>query len=398
MKESGLLEGMVVLDLSRVLAGPYCGMILADMGATVIKIENPDGGDDSRRLGPFAGEGSYYYVNYNRSKLGCTLNLRDPEAKEMFKEMVKKADVVIENYRPGTMEKLGLGYDVLKEVNPGIIYGSVSAFGHTGPYSKRAGYDIVAQASAGLMSATGWPGGSPTRTGTPIGDVLSGLNLAIGILAAMVNKQRTGLGEKVDIALADSVASAMTNANMIYQATGQLPTRNGNRDPAAYPYDSFPASDGDVIIAVANDKLFAILCNVMGQPQWITDPRFAENKGRVEHYELLREMVGSWTRQYTVDELDRMLNEAGCPATPVNTVDRVMADPQIAGTREMFPAVEQPGMGRVEITATAQKLTRTKAYPRKAAPDLGEDNAAVFGRLLGLDEEKLSQLKEKGVI
>lgn len=398
MEEKGLLEGVVVLDLSRVLAGPYCGMLLADMGATVIKVENPDGGDDSRRLWPFVGEGSAYYVNYNRSKLGCTLNLRDPEAKEIFKEMVKRADIVIENYRPGTMEKLGLGYDVLKEVNPGIIYGSVSAFGHTGPYSKRAGYDIVAQAAAGLMSVTGWPDGSPTRTGTPIGDVLSGLNLTVGILAAMVNKQRTGLGEKVDIALADAVASAMTNANMIYQATGVLPSRNGNRDPAAYPYDSFPAADGEVIIAIANDKLFAILCEVMERPDLITDLRFAENKDRVEYYEDLRQIVRDWSRQYTVDELDRMLNDAGCPATPVNTIDRVMADPQIAEDRGMFPVIRQPGMGSLPITATAQKLSRTKAYPRKAAPGLGEDNAAVFGELLGFDEEKLAELKEKGII
>ena len=178
---NGLLEEVIVLDLTRVLAGPYCGMIMADMGATVIKIENPDGGDDTRKMGPFINGNSVYYVNFNRSKLGCTLNLKDVEAKEIFKEMVKKADIVIENYRPGTMEKLGLGYDVLKEINPGIIYGSISGFGHTGPYSKRAGYDIIGQAMGGLMSTTGWPNGEPTRTGTPMGDVLGGLNLTIGI-------------------------------------------------------------------------------------------------------------------------------------------------------------------------------------------------------------------------
>ena len=173
--EKGLLDGVIVLDLTRVLAGPYCGMILADMGATVIKLENPKGGDDTRKMGPFINENSVYYANFNRSKLGCTLNLKDPDAKAMFLELVKKADVVIENYRPGTMEKLGLGYDVLKEVNPGIIYGSVSGFGHTGPFSKRAGYDIVGQAMGGLMSTTGWPGGPATRVGTPMGDVLGGL-------------------------------------------------------------------------------------------------------------------------------------------------------------------------------------------------------------------------------
>ena len=227
--EKGLLEGIVILDLTRVLAGPYCGALLADMGATVIKVEQPGKGDDSRSMGPFINDQSVYFANFNRSKMGVTLNLKAPEAKEIFKEMVKKADVVIENYRPGTMEKLGLGYDVLKEINPGIIYGACSGFGHTGPYSKRAGYDIVGQAMGGLMSTTGWPGGPATRCGTPMGDVLGGLNLTVGVLAALVNKQRTGLGEKVDVALVDSVASAMENITMIYQSTGRIPQRIGNR-------------------------------------------------------------------------------------------------------------------------------------------------------------------------
>lgn len=265
--EKGLLEGIVILDLTRVLAGPYCGALLADMGATVIKVEQPGKGDDSRSMGPFINDQSVYFANFNRSKMGVTLNLKAPEAKEIFKEMVKKADVVIENYRPGTMEKLGLGYDVLKEINPGIIYGACSGFGHTGPYSKRAGYDIVGQAMGGLMSTTGWPGGPATRCGTPMGDVLGGLNLTVGVLAALVNKQRTGLGEKVDVALVDSVASAMENITMIYQSTGRIPQRIGNRYESTYPYDVFPASDGDVVIAAGNAKLWKILCSVMGSPE-----------------------------------------------------------------------------------------------------------------------------------
>lgn len=212
----GLLDGIVVLDLGRVLACPYAATMMADMGATVIKIENPKGGDDTRKMGPFVNGNSVYYANFNRGKVGVTLNLKEPEGKEIFKEMVKKADVVLENYRPGTMEKLGLGYDVLKEVNPGIIYGSISGFGHTGPLSKRAGYDIVGQAMGGLMSTTGWPDGPATRTGTPMGDVLGALNMTVGVLAALVNKQRTGKGEKVDVALVDSVAAAMENITMIY--------------------------------------------------------------------------------------------------------------------------------------------------------------------------------------
>ena len=395
---SGLLDGVTVLDLTRVLAGPFSGMLLADMGARVIKIENPDGGDDTRKMGPFINGNSVYYANFNRSKLGCTLNLKAPEGKAIFLEMVKKADVVLENYRPGTMEKLGLGYDVLKEVNPGIIYGAVSGFGHTGPYSKRAGYDIVGQAMGGMMSTTGWPGGAPTRTGTPLGDVLGGLNLAIGVLAALVSKQKTGLGEKVDVALVDSVASAMENITMIYQAEGRIPQRIGNRYESTYPYDVFPAMDGDVVIAAGNNKLYGILCDVMGKPELKEDPRFLNVKDRVAHHEEMREIVVAWTEQHTISEVDKLLNDAGCPACPVNTIDRMVKDPQIADARGMFPEIDQPGIGRIHVTATAQKLTRTKSCPRKAAPLLGEDNAAVYGEFLNYDENKLAELKKIGAI
>lgn len=397
-ENKGLLEGIVVLDLTRVLAGPYCGTLIADMGATVIKVENPIGGDDSRSMGPFINGNSVYYANFNRSKLGCTLNLKTSEGKEIFKELVKKADIVIENYRPGTMEKLGLGYDELKKVNPAIIYGAVSGFGHTGPLSKRAGYDIIGQAMGGLMSTTGWPGGPATRSGTPLGDVLGGLNLAIGILAALVNREKTGLGEKVDVALVDSVASAMENITMIYQATGRIPQRIGNRYESTYPYDSFPANDGDVIIAAGNNKLFSILCEIMEQPELKNDSRFLDVKSRVANHDDLFEIVSTWTKKYSVEEIDKKLNDAGCPASIVNTIDRLVVDRQIAGAREMFPEIEQPGIGKLQITACPQKLTRTKSYPRKAAPLLGEDNIDIYGKLLGFDENKIKELKEKGII
>lgn len=396
--EQGLLDGIVVLDLTRVVAGPFCGMLMADMGATVIKVENPNGGDDSRQMGPFINGHSVYYANFNRSKTGCTLNLKADEGKEIFKEMVKKADIVIENYRPGTMEKLGLGYDVLKEVNPAIIYGAVSGFGHTGPLSKRAGYDIVGQAMGGLMSTTGWSDGPATRSGTPLGDVLGGLNLCIGVLAALVNRQKTGLGEKVDVALVDSVVSAMENITMIYQATGRIPQRIGNRYESTYPYDSFPAKDGDVIIAAGNNKLFSILCKVMGQPELTEDTRFSEVKDRVANHASLRTIISAWTENYTISEIDKMLNDAGCPACAVNTIDRMVVDPQIAVARDMFPEIDQPGIGKLHITATAQKLTRTKSFPRKPAPMLGEDNSTIYKQFLGFDKAKLADLKEKKVI
>lgn len=394
----GLLDGIVVLDLGRVLACPYAATMLADMGATVIKIENPKGGDDTRKMGPFINDNSVYYANFNRGKVGVTLNLKEPEGKEIFKEMVKKADVVLENYRPGTMEKLGLGYDVLKEINPGIIYGSVSGFGHTGPLSKRAGYDIVGQAMGGLMSTSGWPGGPATRSGTPLGDVLGALNMTVGVLAALVNKQKTGLGEKVDVALVDSVAAAMENITMIYQSTGRVPQRIGNRYESTYPYDTFPTKDGDVVIAAGNNKLYSILCNVMGRPELIEDPRFKEVKDRVANHAAMREEIVPWTQQHTIDEVDKLLNDAGCPACPVNTLDRLVVDPQIAGDRKMFPVIDQPGIGKLAITAIPQHLTRTSSQPRKAAPLLGEDNAAIYGEMLGFDAAKLDALKEKGVI
>ena len=397
-ENKGLLEGIVVLDLTRVLAGPYCGTLIADMGATVIKVENPIGGDDSRSMGPFINGNSVYYANFNRSKLGCTLNLKTFEGKEIFKELVKKADIIIENYRPGTMEKLGLGYDELKKVNPAIIYGAVSGFGHTGPLSKRAGYDIIGQAMGGLMSTTGWPGGPATRSGTPLGDVLGGLNLAIGILAALVNREKTGLGEKVDVALVDSVASAMENITMIYQATGRIPQRIGNRYESTYPYDSFPANDGDVIIAAGNNKLFSILCEIMEQPELKNDSRFLDVKSRVANHDDLFEIVSTWTKKYSVEEIDKKLNDAGCPASIVNTIDRLVVDRQIAEAREMFPEIKQPGIGKLQITACPQKSTRTRSYPRKAAPLLGEDNIDIYGKLLGFDENKIKELKEKGII
>lgn len=394
----GLLDGIVVLDLGRVLACPYAATLLADMGATVIKVENPNGGDDTRKMGPFVNGNSVYYANFNRSKVGVTLNLKEPEGKEIFKQMVKKADVVLENYRPGTMEKLGLGYDVLKEINPGIVYGSVSGFGHTGPLSKRAGYDIVGQAMGGLMSTSGWPGGPATRSGTPLGDVLGALNMTVGVLAALVNRQKTGLGEKVDVALVDSVAAAMENITMIYQSTGRVPQRIGNRYESTYPYDTFSTSDGDVVIAAGNNKLYAILCNVMGRPELIDDPRFKEVKDRVANHAEMRAEIEPWTKQHTIDEVDKLLNDAGCPACPVNTLDRLVVDPQIAGARGMFPVIDQPGIGELAITAIPQHLTRTSSQPRKAAPLLGEDNEAVYGKMLGFDKEKLAALKEKGVI
>lgn len=394
----GLLDGVVVLDLTRVLAGPYCAALMADMGATVYKIEQPGKGDDSRAMGPFQNGQSVYFINCNRGKMGCTLNLKAPEGKKLFLELVKKADVVLESYRPGTMEKLGLSYETLKAVNPGIIYGSISGYGQTGPYSKRAGYDIIGQAAGGLMSTTGWPGGSPTRTGTPMGDVLAGLSLAIGILAALNNKRVTGEGEKVDIALVDSVVSSMMNINMIYFTEGRIPQRIGNRYESTYPYDSFKTKDGDVIIGAGNDKLYRLLCQEMGREDLATDERFLTVSNRVANHEALGKIIEAWTMTQTVDEVADRLNKIGVPSSPINTVDRVAKDPQIAGDRNMFPVLDQPVAGKVKITNNQLKFTNHKADAHVPAPLLGQHNEDIFCGVLGLDKAELQRLKDEKVI
>lgn len=403
MMYEGLLKGCKVLDLTRVLAGPYCGMLLADMGAEVIKIELPGKGDDSRMNAPrVEGNGykeSAYYMNLNRNKRGMTLNLKDEKGKEIFRNLVKDADIVLENYRPGVMEKLGLGYDELRKINPKIVYGSVSGFGHFGPYSQRAGYDIIGQAMSGLMSTTGWPGGAPTRAGTAIADVVGGLNCTIGVLAAYMHAQQTGVGEKVDIALVDSMVSALEIINMIYLCDGRIPTRIGNRYEAIYPYDAFKASGEDnyVIIAAGNDKLYKILCGIMGQPELVTDPRFETNLLRVKNHDDLRAIVEAWTMKHTVDEIADSLNEAGCPACPIYTIDRVTKDPHIRDARQMFVECDHP-VGKLTITGNQLKFTNEPITEFRPAPLLGQHTYEILNEKLGLSKEDVDKLKEEGVL
>lgn len=392
------LEDVKVLDLSRVLAGPFCTMMLADMGAEVIKIEIPEKGDDSRGFPPFQNDQSAYFANMNRNKKGITLNLKNG-GKEIFMEMVKKADILIENYRPGTMEKLGLGYDVLKEINPSLIYGCVSGFGHTGPYSERAGYDIVGQAMSGLMSVTGWPGGEPTRTGGPMSDTMAGLSLTVGVLAALNYQRKTGIGQKVDIALVDSLVASMQIINQIYLVGGRLPERIGNRYESTYPYDTFPTKDGEnVVIGCANDKFWRLLCQLMGREELIDHPDMDINKKRVANHEMVRPIVEEWTKTKDSAELIDALLEKGIPASPIYNVKQVSEDPHIAGAREMFVEADYPGMGKIKVTNSHIKMSATKTGFRTPAPALGQHNSEIYKEWLGLEEEALAKLKDKGII
>lgn len=355
----GLLDGVKVLDLSRVLAGPYCTMMLADMGADVIKIEMPGRGDDSRANAPQVNGESAYFMNLNRNKKGMTLNLKSEEGKKIFKDLVKKADIVVENYRPGVMKKLGLDYEVLKEINPGIVYGVVSGFGQFGPYSQRAGYDIIGQAMSGLMSTTGWPDSPPTRTGTAIADVMAGASCAIGILAAYINKLKTGEGDMVDVSLVDSMVSSLEIINIIYLCTGRVPTRIGNRYEAIYPYDTFEAKDGMVVIGAGNDKLYGLLKKVIQDPE-LENPLFEKNIDRVNNHSILKPIIERWTKTLEIDRIVELLLDQGIPAAPVNTIERVTKDPHIAGAREMFVDMRHPVAGEIKITGNQIKLTNNK--------------------------------------
>ncbi len=393
----GLLSGVKVLDMTRVLAGPYCGMLLADMGADVIKIEVPEKGDDSRSNFPIINGESAYYMNLNRNKKGITLNLKSEEGKEIFRKLVEQSDIVLENYRPGVMERLGLGYEDLKKINPGIIYGAVSGFGHYGPYSQRAGYDIIGQAMSGLMSTTGWPGGEPTRTGTAIADVMAGISCCVGVLGAYINKLKTGEGDKVDVALVDSMVSSLEIINIIYLCTGKIPQRIGNRYEAIYPYDSFNASDGSVVIGAGNDKLFSMLCEVMGREELLEDQRFNSNNQRVLNNKELKPLVKEWTYKHTIDEIVETLLDKGVPASPVNTIDRVVSDPHIAGAREMFVEIDHPKAGKLTMTGNHLKFTNNKIEKFEPAPILGQHTEEILKEVLKYTDEEIADMKGKKV-
>jgi len=396
-EQRGALNGLRVVDLSRVLAGPFCTMMLADLGAEVIKVEQPEKGDDSRHFAPFRNGESAYFMNLNRNKKGITLNLKD-KGRDIFLELIKSADVLVENFRPGTMDKLGLGYAELKEVNPRLVYAAVSGFGDTGPYRLRPGYDIIGQAMGGLMSTTGWPGGEPTRSGTAMGDVLAGLSVTIGILAALRHRDQTGEGQKVDVALVDSVVASLEIITQIYLTEGRVPERIGNRYESCYPYDSFSANDGSVVIAAANDKLWQLVCQTIGQPELANDVRFDTNAKRVNRHAEIKPIIEHWTRQHCIDDIVSNMLDAGVPASPINTIDRLVNDPHIAVAREMFVDLEHPKAGPMKLTGAHIKLTGTPASLRTPAPLLGQHNQEIFGGLLGMAAESIKELQKEGIV
>ena len=392
----GALEGIRVLDLGRVLATPSGGALLGDLGAEVIKLERPVKGDDSRNFAPMKNGVSCYYKNFNRSKKGITLDLKN--GKDVFLELVKKVDVIIENFRPGTMEKMGLGYDELKKINPGLIYGSITGFGATGPYRERAGYDTMSQAWSGVMSITGWPGNDPVRCGASFGDVIGGLNLVIGVLAALRYRDKTGKGQMIDISLTDGCVTAEASMMQVYLTTGKIPTRNGNSYTSSAPGGGYHTKDSYIVINGSAPKFWAILCNLMEKPELIDDPKYKTNALRVQNRVELDKIVESWTMSKSTDELIEILLPKGFACAPILTLDQVAQNEQIAGARNMFPEIDDPEVGKMRFTNSAVKMSETMPEIRCPAPMLGQHNEDIYSSLLGFTSEKIQQLKDEGVI
>ena len=389
------LDGITVLDLTRVLSGPYCTMLLADLGARVIKVEQPGKGDDTRGWGPpFLQGESAYFLSINRNKESVTLDFKDADGRALLQRLIGQADVLVENFRPGTLAKLGLDYATLAAQHPRLVYCSISGFGHTGPRHREAGYDAVMQAEGGLMSITGAPDGSPFRLGVAIADIVSGMFAAQGITAALLARERTGRGQAVDIAMLDSVAALLTYQAGIFFATRTPPGRLGNRHPTIVPYETFRASDGEFVLAVGNDDQWRRFCEVAG----ITpDERFATNRQRVTAYAELKPLLDRTLAAQTRAGWIERLTRAGVPCGSVRDLGELFADPQIEA-REMVAEVAHARIGPLAVLGTPIKLSDTPGALRSAPPTLGQHTQAVLVDQLGVSAERYSTLKARGVV
>jgi crotonobetainyl-CoA:carnitine CoA-transferase CaiB-like acyl-CoA transferase len=389
------LDGITVVDLTRVLSGPYCTMLLADLGARVIKVEQPGKGDDTRAWGPpFVEKESAYFLSINRNKESVTLNLKAKEARYVLDRLVEKADVLVENFKPGTLTKLGLDYATLSARHPRLVYCSISGFGQTGPRAQEPGYDAVMQAEGGLMSITGAADGPAFRLGVAIADIVSGMFAAQGITTALLVRERTGRGQQVDIAMLDSVTALLSYQAGIYFATGVPPARMGNRHPTIAPYETFSASDGDFVIAVGNDDQWRRFCEASG---FEADERFATNRQRVTGYSELKPKLDAFVRNRPRAEWIATLNAAGVPCGSVRDLDELFADAQIAA-RGMVVNLQHPTAGATRVLGTPLKFSETPASIRTPPPRLGEHTDAVLTRDLGLSAQAIEELRTKGAI
>jgi len=372
-------------------------MILGDLGANIIKVEMPGTGDDSRHFGPYQNGESAYFMSLNRNKRSMTLNLKNEQGKELLKELVKKVDIIIENFRPGTMEKLGLGYETLKAINPELIYAASSGFGHSGPYSKKPAYDGVVQAMGGIMSITGAKDGDPMRVGPSIGDIAAGLFTAIGVLAALNHKNLTGVGQKVDVAMLDCQVAMLENAIARYVVTKEIPKPAGNRHTSIVPFEPFETSDSQIVVAAGNDGIWKRFCNVADLNEIVDDDRFRTNPKRNENYDALRPLVAKQMVKRTTEDWGRILDDAGVPNGPINSVDKVIENEQVLA-REMIVEVNHSVAGPLKMPGIAIKLSETPGAIEKSAPLLGEHNKELLKEFFDYSEAEVEKLIEEGVL
>ena len=393
------LEGIRILDLSWVLAGPFATMVLCDLGAEVIKVERPQAGDLARGNGPFIDGESSYFLSLNRGKKSITIDLQTPQGKQVFLELVKKADVVVENFVPGTMKRLSLDYEVLKKQNPGLIYAAISGFGQTGPYTQYRALDIIIQAMGGMMSITGEPDGRPVRPGASVGDIAAGLFTTIGILSALHEREKSGEGQMLDISMLDCQLSILENAFARFFATGEVPRRLGTRHPVFTPFQAFETKDGYIVIAMVGGvrNQWPLFCAIIDRLDLMDDERYQTGGSRTEHYNELEPILSEVMKTKTTDEWIEQLSEVGIPCGPINSIDQVASHPQILA-RDMIVEVSHPRLGKVKLINTPVKLSRTPGSVERAAPDLGQDNEYLLAELLDMSEEEIEKLRESKVI
>ncbi|MFQ5665513.1 MAG: CaiB/BaiF CoA transferase family protein [Candidatus Binatia bacterium] len=393
------LDDIRVIDLTRVIAGPFATTLLGDMGAEVIKIELPGRGDDARYGYPAVDGVPVAFLALNRNKKGVTLDIRKPEGGELFRRLVRHADVVVENFAAGTMARWGFDYTALSALNPRLVYAALSGFGQTGPYARRTSYDLIAQAMGGLMGITGFPDGPPTRGGGSLGDFIGGVFTAVGILCALRYRDRTGTGQMVDVSNMDAIFSMLDNWPTVYGMTGQLPQRTGNRHPFTAPYDCFQAKDGYVVIGVGNSPLFRTLVTAMGRPELARDPRFKSSRARLARHDEVNRLVADWVRERSVAEVLAALGPEGAnvPCAPVMTVDRLLNDPHLRA-RDMVVELPHDTLGRMPVPGVPVKLSQSPGKVECLGPRLGQHNEEIYRTLLGLSETEMRQLHAAGVI
>jgi len=406
---AGALSHIRVLDLSRILAGPWAAQMLGDFGAEVIKVERPGVGDDTRGWGPpYVKDAngndttdSTYCLSANRNKESVTIDFTKPEGQKLVRDLAAKSDVVIENFKVGGLKKYGLDYASLKPINPGLIYCSITGFGQTGPYAPRAGYDFLIQGLGGLMSFTGHadgePGGGPMKVGVALADIMTGMYASTAILAALTHRAETGVGQYIDLGLLDVQVGVLSNQAMNYLHTGKLPKRMGNAHPNVVPYQDFPTDDGYMILALGNDGQFARLAQAIDKPEWADDPRFSTNAQRVNNRDILISALSDITRSRTTKEWISLFERLGVPCGPINNLEQVFDDPQVVA-RNMQISMHHPRYGDMPLVANPIRLSETPVQYRNAPPALGEHTVEVLNRLLGIDPEQLNQLHQDKIV